>query len=337
MARINHSQIAVAAKVSRSTVSRALQNHPTLPETTRNRIQKLAREMGYRPNPLVSALMATRNNPRHLMGATSLAVLTSWCPSKTTAPESTNRRILNGAKQRAEEMGFQFEEIWMDEPGIYGPRLNQILVNRGIVAVIFAPIPAHHPEIKLTWEHFSLAAFAPSKQIPILNQASHFHFRSCCMAIREILKLGYQRPALVMSTDLPSHVYDQWIGGYYAAMSNLPKRNQIAPFYSKSLNPESLTKLCRDHRPDVILSNDILVYQWLNAANLQKNIAFANLDLHPEHEKMAGIDQMHELIGRAVVDIVVAQFNRNERGIPEHPRDILIEGRWVAGPSVPPL
>ena len=106
--------------------------------------------------------------------------------------------------------------------------------------------------------------------------------------------------------------------------------------FIKDFAPAAITSWCHAHRPDVILSNEPRIYEWLKSANLKKTIAYANLDHHPEQKGMAGIDQMHELVGRAAVDIVVAQFNRNERGIPRYPRDILIEGRWVAGPSAPP-
>jgi LacI family fructose operon transcriptional repressor len=49
--------IADRAGVCRATVSLALRNHPSLPLVTRTRIQDLARELGYRPHPLVAALM----------------------------------------------------------------------------------------------------------------------------------------------------------------------------------------------------------------------------------------------------------------------------------------
>lgn len=54
-----------------TTVSLALRNHPRLPEKTRHRIQKLAKEMSYRPDPVLQALVAyrgkvmERRNPPH--------------------------------------------------------------------------------------------------------------------------------------------------------------------------------------------------------------------------------------------------------------------------------
>ncbi|MDW8343724.1 MAG: LacI family DNA-binding transcriptional regulator [Verrucomicrobiae bacterium] len=46
--------VARAAGVHRATVSHSVRNHPSIPQTTRERIAEIARKLGYRPNPLVS-------------------------------------------------------------------------------------------------------------------------------------------------------------------------------------------------------------------------------------------------------------------------------------------
>lgn len=52
--------IARAAGVSHTTVSRALKNHPRISVETRERIQQLAREMGYTPSAVAQSLLARR-------------------------------------------------------------------------------------------------------------------------------------------------------------------------------------------------------------------------------------------------------------------------------------
>ena len=54
------SQLARVAGVHQSTVSRALRRDRSIPAATRQRIQALADKLGYRPHPLVSALVALR-------------------------------------------------------------------------------------------------------------------------------------------------------------------------------------------------------------------------------------------------------------------------------------
>jgi len=61
--------VASAAGVCPATVSLALRNHPSIPEKTRERIRKVADDLGYLPNPRISELMRqihkTRNTTSH--------------------------------------------------------------------------------------------------------------------------------------------------------------------------------------------------------------------------------------------------------------------------------
>ena len=68
-------QVADRAGVAVSTVSYALKNHPKIPEATRERIQALARRMGYRPDAYVSTLMARLHNKRRQSEQAVLGVL----------------------------------------------------------------------------------------------------------------------------------------------------------------------------------------------------------------------------------------------------------------------
>ncbi len=57
---------------------------------------------------------------------------------------------------------------------------------------------------------------------------------------------------------------------------------------------------------------------------------FAHLDLTAAAPGCAGIDQNGERVGAAAVDLVVEQLHANEFGLPQNPKTVLIEGRWVA-------
>lgn len=50
--------VAKAAGVSPSTVSRALQNNPRISEAARSRIRQIAEDMGFRPNPIARSLVS---------------------------------------------------------------------------------------------------------------------------------------------------------------------------------------------------------------------------------------------------------------------------------------
>jgi DNA-binding LacI/PurR family transcriptional regulator len=69
---ISITDIARAAGVSHSTVSRALRDSPLISEDVRERIQLLAREMGYTPNAIAQSLQTRRTNTIGLV-VTSIA------------------------------------------------------------------------------------------------------------------------------------------------------------------------------------------------------------------------------------------------------------------------
>ncbi len=58
--RVSIKDIAKAAGVSHSTVSRALSNNPLVAEATRSRIQKIAHDFGYTPNAIARGLVTQR-------------------------------------------------------------------------------------------------------------------------------------------------------------------------------------------------------------------------------------------------------------------------------------
>ncbi len=84
--------IAKKAKVSPSTVSRALEDHPRIGATTRQRIQELAREMDYVPSTVAKSLAANK----------------TWAIGMVLATISDPfmGRVIEGVEQAAIEAGF---------------------------------------------------------------------------------------------------------------------------------------------------------------------------------------------------------------------------------------
>src|ERR1700761_4375113 len=70
---ITHRDIARAAKLHQTTVSRALANHPGISSVTRLRVQKTAKRLGYIPDPALSALTARRWTVRRIAYRATLA------------------------------------------------------------------------------------------------------------------------------------------------------------------------------------------------------------------------------------------------------------------------
>ena len=51
---------------------------------------------------------------------------------------------------------------------------------------------------------------------------------------------------------------------------------------------------------------------------------------------VAGINQNSDEIGRAAIQLLISLIHHNERGIPRVRREVLVEGEWVDGATLPP-
>src|ERR1041385_5982377 len=96
--------IADASGVSHMTVSLALRNDPHISPPTRQRIQSVARSMGYRRNPLVSDLMTRMRTARTLDSSAIIAHVTAIHKPGGWRDYYPNREYIEGATQRAEAL-----------------------------------------------------------------------------------------------------------------------------------------------------------------------------------------------------------------------------------------
>ena len=100
-------EVAREAGVHQTTVSLALRDHHSLPAATRARIRAVADRLGYRPNPLVSALMSVRRRGRASREGSTLAFLTAY-PTRDGWRRSANYQYLfEATSARARELGYR--------------------------------------------------------------------------------------------------------------------------------------------------------------------------------------------------------------------------------------
>src|SRR5829696_6510312 len=103
-AHVTFRQIAKASGLAVATVSYALRNDPKIPAATIARVHATAEEMGYRPNPRVAALMAHIRRARPV--ATGERIGFIWL-----ARPGAYVRTHQGARQRAEQLGYELEDF----------------------------------------------------------------------------------------------------------------------------------------------------------------------------------------------------------------------------------
>src|SRR4051812_28724282 len=118
--RVTMALIAVQAGVTQATVSLCLANHPRIPAATRERVQALARKLGYTPHPYIASLMRSRRQGRALTGKPVLALVCAFHTADRwrNHPSLTVRQMREGALARAAEFGYEAQEFWLHRDGM---------------------------------------------------------------------------------------------------------------------------------------------------------------------------------------------------------------------------
>ena len=190
--------IALEAGVSLMTVSRALRKQPSVSARLRARIHDIADRLGYRPNPLVSALMSQRRAGKPPHYNLKLGYITQFPTRAGWKKIRIFGQFYDGAAQGAERHGYQLEEFWLTEPGMTPQRMSKILMTRNIHGLIIAPMPLPGSCVDFLWDHFSAVAIAYSLVEPSLHRIAHNHFNSMRLIMQKLWERGYRRPGLAI-------------------------------------------------------------------------------------------------------------------------------------------
>lgn len=330
-------EVADAAGVSRMAVSYALRNNPKIPAETRRRILKIAEQKGYRPDPLIQRLAVHLANARRSPHAGCIAYITTdrvksvwqWVPAYQTA--------FAALSERAEQLGYRIEEFWLGEPGMTAAKLGRILKHRGVAGIVIAPVPGGVRPPRMKWADFASVALGYSMRVPALHRVVNHQLHTGLQAIRQLKALGYQRIGLCVSRDQCERVDNAWLHAVFFHQSGVSGGRRVAPHTPDELTRENILRWVADEQPDCLMVQDKSVRNYLEdeGYRVPDDMGVVMLDHNSETEPdMAGMNQRHGKIGAACAELLVAQINRNEKGLPAAPLTVMIDGVWVPGKTV---
>jgi LacI family transcriptional regulator len=352
--RVTLADIARRAGVHVTTVSLAMRNHPRLPVATRERLQALAKEMGYVPDPLLRALVTYRNKLRGSRGRPTLAYVTNWNTRWGWKRVTAHPDFYEGAREAAEALGYQLEHFWVREPGLTHGRLSSILYSRGINGLVLA---SHGREmgdvIQFDWNRFSAVKIDYFPHRPELNNVTNDQSSIVRTAARKVLGAGYRRIGFVMHRGWDHAVDHQWTSGFLCEQQFVPVRDRIPmhifpepepidAWFNESKadvtpEPRAFDAWLARHKPDVVISKASFVLPHFERRGwrVPSSVAFVDVFLEKDDRTTAGMRQNHRVVGATAVEILSGQLQHNKFGVPEIPTTTYVEGTWFDGKSCP--
>lgn len=259
--------IARLAGVSTAATSFALNNQPGVSPATRERILRIAKELGYAPDARIGTWMARVRDAKSKDLLPIAWLNTAW-DKDTWRRHRFHSPYLEGASTRAMELGYKLDEIWAHEPGMTMQRLARILYQRRIEGVIVTH-PARH--FRLNWEHLACVTLGASLLAPRLHRVMADLNFNLQLALKSLRRLGYRRIGICLMQEIDNASHYTIRATAQDLYSNTPRAERIPalfhqPYWKKrdGKKNEMVTWLKR-HKPEVLGKEDDRIEQWAEA------------------------------------------------------------------------
>lgn len=317
------------------TVSRALRGEAYVAAALRTRILEAAANLGYRPDPEISKLMTHMRRKRRSQAPRTLAFVWAEKEPQDLGLSAWSRQLISGAKARAETLGFQLDEFHLAGKGMTGRRLSDILEARGIPGFILSPlISRSRGHVSMRWEKFSSVVIGLGYARPALHRVHHHHYLGMMTAMRQLKKLGYRRIGYYGGSVINERMFGAWSASFLAHHPLPLKQAEMLLGLRREPNRSNFLEWLAKVKPDAVIEGGHLVADWLQDMTDSKHLGVVTLGWRADRPQVAGVDQQAEVLGAAAVDLLVAQEQQNERGLPQHPKIVMTEGTWRPGESV---
>jgi len=334
VSRITLRDIAARCGVTATTVSLALRNHRSIPETTRSRLQSAAKAMGYRPDPALAALNHYRHGGKARQDGYVLAYVTCFEKRDGWQQSPFFQRAYAGARAQADALGFRLEHAWLGEPGISPQRFAQVIESRGIRGLVIAPLPRPASRLWLPWERFSCVAIGPSLAEPALHSACGDQYQAMILALGHLARRGYRRVGLLLDPEADRRHQRK----YQAAFAITAAARSPRPLIATHPTDSEIRGWLLHEKPDVVLSSEDAVCDRLAGLGLAVpgRIGFASL-VRSGRKEISGVETFPEQIAAAELNRLQQLLYENETGVPELPACSMLPGAWVEGTTIRPL
>ncbi len=239
------------------------------------------------------------------------------------------------------ELGYRLEEFVVGSE-ISPERLHSILLARGVRGLLLPPHSAGLTLGTFDWSQFSIVRLGLSVPEPRAHAVVCDQSDCGSLAYSQVHALGYRRIGFVSSPRFDRNTRGNFRAGILRAHADLTvPADRVEPLLIDEGPGQApvtdLRQWLATARPDAVLTSHPALRSLLAKLGVRvpRDLAVATTSVL-DGNFPAGIDQNCREIGAVALRTLAGLIHQNERGVPAVMRRILVEGRWVDGPSLPP-
>lgn len=336
VAMVTQQDLARDTGLSQTAVSLALRNSPEVAPGTIRLVRAAAKRLGYRPDPLISALMAQRHKRNKQSFRAKIAFLTAFPKRDEWRASAYAAGCFAGAARAAADRGYVCEPVWLLEPGITAQRLSGILWTQNFQGLLFAPLPVDYPAMEIDWNKFAALSLDYSLARPVLSRVVDDHAFGIERVFAEIARRGYQRPGLVLRASQDVRTHHSRLGVFLVHRRLRSDWHDVPPL----ILPEDrwdaglFAQWVKRERPDVVLTEEFELPATARALGLRVPRDLGIAFFHKEHpaRTVSGLQINSGQVGATAANILIRMIETNERGEARVPTTTLVQSfTWNDG------
>ncbi len=334
--KISMADVAKALGCHQTTISRALRNDPRISPQMRERVHQQCEAMGYRPNPLVSALIASRRRKSGNSFQANIAYVTCNPYPGPIRPNSYLAEIFSAAQDQAARKGYLLEEVRTEETKGTAKSMQRLLNARGICGIIIGSLPPQTQGFELPWNSYPIIAIGYGVMQPDFDRVATNNYESTYGCMEKCRKLGYRKIGFIISVLENVRSRGHEIGGYMAYQMNLKPAERIPLLSAHRSETRKIKNWLRTQKPDAIMTaqpKEIL--EICQSIGLRCPDDIGIIAMGNDHDPFfAHMERLFDDIGALAADLLISHIERNKVGVPSHAGQYLITPQWHEGKSV---
>ena len=346
MRRIILKDVAKIAGLSVSCTARALKGVGGIPMSTCERVRKIAKRLGYRPDPNLSALSAYRQSRKPASYHGTLAFLGTRGDEKPFLAARETGDLLRGARARAESLGYQVEYFNIGKTGEEHRKTGRILRARGIRGLLLRSFPLTLEDIHLPFNWFICINLFSQPYVQTLSAVSSYHAQSMELALQKLLTQGYRHPGLVLDKGISQVIHHGWWMAFnvyahkfeqtsvYLVEDDPTNLNSDEKWSSKKA-VKALDRWAQERRVDVLIyagiSEPRIPASHRIPPKASRDPLVICMDLLDPDSGMSGIYQDRFRAGYVAADWLHSMLITPQVEIARNPNALMIPGTWTNG------
>ncbi len=333
--RVTMKDLARAAKVSTATVSLAMRDDNRVSAATRERVRRVAEELGYSRDPALSALVSLRDESRRRTRLRPIGL--ARIPGPLRPDGSLARQLRQGVSAAAGDEGYQLHEFELPPPAAAAAAELRRRRDQGITGLVLLNLDRKQNPARYSFDDLVVVSLLTGPAGLQLDTVAPDDLLGVRLAWQQLRQQGCRRIGMALHSHTDANSNHQWTAAYLQLQHQHQSEAVPAlPICTDPQDREGLDAWLCAHRPEAVLLGRPLQPRILRdltrrGHRLGTAIRLVHLGLFRDDPEPTGIRYDLVGLGRAAFELLVSRLRARLAGRSTPRVTTLMAGWWQEG------